>query len=380
MRISCNGVDLGEFEESQIPSLIKSGTINGEAFYWREGMQEWKPISELFEIVHEDQPPIAPEPASKKKNAPTKAQITFLQKREVDAASLSRVEAQILIDEIKNNEAEQKEQKKQLREAARAEQQRIWNQPTAKQLAYLDYHCVPYKKEITKQEATDLISITIKKYPDSDWNDIKHIVRPDLYEYFEREGSAKREYDFAVSELARLQSEENADQDEIDSAADNVKDAKDALNDEKESLEDELFYWSDSLDDGAFPNTYEDINDFMEVFKKPSKTQLKAIRSAFEKQYKIHFDKVSKEQFFLIYKKLYPDCIKKGKSCKFSVDDIVVSSTYSGIKGGKSAKLPSNKDSKGCFGTIVKTCKIILYIFVGLVLFSVAFSLLFKPH
>lgn len=382
MRISFNGVDLGEFEESQIPALIKSATIDHTAFYWREGMTDWLPISDLPILApfpDTEQPPEALEalealeapqeaPKKKTKDSPTKTQTNFLAKRNVPFEALTKTEAQILIDDLRNKEQEEKDRKKIEREQSKAEQERIRNIPTAKQLAYLDYHCVSYTPDITKAGATELISVTIKKYPDSDWSQVKHNIRPDLYDYFEREGAAKSEYDFFVAELARIQSDSASTEEDIQTAKDDVKDAKEEIQAEKEMLADELEDWVYSFDEGEFANTGEDISEFMQAFKKPSKSQVKAIRDRFEKHYKIHFDEVTKEQFFLVYKKLFPACIKKGKRADFSVDDIIFSSTYSKVKKGKPPKLPLDKTKGGSCATIVKGCLILLFIIVGLIL------------
>ena len=293
---------------------------------------------------------------------------------------MTKIEAQILIDDIKNKEQEEKDRKKIGREQARAEQEKLWNTPTPKQLAYLDYHSVKYSPTITKGEASDLISATVKRYPDSDWNKVKHNIRPDLYEYFEREGTAKREYERAVAELARLQSDTEATEDDIQEASDAVKDAKEEIQSEKEELADEMDDWDLFLggDEWEFPNTMENISNFKSVFKKPSKSQIKAIRDRLEKHYRIHFDEVSKEQFFLVYKLLYPDCIKKGKRADFSVSDITFPSTYSKASKGKNTKLPRAKSKGGCWATIVKVCLIIFFIMAGLIILGAILPLLHK--
>jgi hypothetical protein len=45
--LSANGEVLGQFKEQAVPGLMADGTITGEAFFWREGMSEWRPVMEL---------------------------------------------------------------------------------------------------------------------------------------------------------------------------------------------------------------------------------------------------------------------------------------------------------------------------------------------
>lgn len=45
--LSANGAVLGQFEESAVPQVLADRKITAEAFYWREGMADWRPVSEL---------------------------------------------------------------------------------------------------------------------------------------------------------------------------------------------------------------------------------------------------------------------------------------------------------------------------------------------
>lgn len=45
--LSTNGEVLGQFDEAAVPGLLAAGKITDAAFYWREGMSGWRPISEL---------------------------------------------------------------------------------------------------------------------------------------------------------------------------------------------------------------------------------------------------------------------------------------------------------------------------------------------
>ena len=45
--LSANGEVLGHFEEKAVPGLLADGTVTDAAFFWREGMSEWRPLAEL---------------------------------------------------------------------------------------------------------------------------------------------------------------------------------------------------------------------------------------------------------------------------------------------------------------------------------------------
>jgi len=45
--LSANGEVLGQFEERELPSLLAAGRFGPDAFFWREGMPEWRPLREL---------------------------------------------------------------------------------------------------------------------------------------------------------------------------------------------------------------------------------------------------------------------------------------------------------------------------------------------
>ncbi len=45
--LSANGEVLGQFEESAVPQMLSDGKIPAGAFYWREGMAEWRAVTEL---------------------------------------------------------------------------------------------------------------------------------------------------------------------------------------------------------------------------------------------------------------------------------------------------------------------------------------------
>lgn len=72
--LSANGEVLGQFEEAAVPALLKEGRITPAAFYWREGMPAWRPVSEL-PLAAKTEPashPVPPKPiaAAQQQNPP----------------------------------------------------------------------------------------------------------------------------------------------------------------------------------------------------------------------------------------------------------------------------------------------------------------------
>jgi hypothetical protein len=49
--LSANGEVLGQFEETAVPRMLSEGKISSGAFFWREGMAEWRPVTELAEAA-----------------------------------------------------------------------------------------------------------------------------------------------------------------------------------------------------------------------------------------------------------------------------------------------------------------------------------------
>jgi len=41
-----DGVPIGQFEEAEFRKKILRGELQADHYYWREGMADWKPISE----------------------------------------------------------------------------------------------------------------------------------------------------------------------------------------------------------------------------------------------------------------------------------------------------------------------------------------------
>jgi len=88
--LSFNGEVVGQFEESAVPGLLAEGKVTDGAFYWREGMAEWRPIAELPKPeVPKPTPAVEPKPAISLPSpvsdpAPKK---TFLPRRTVTAGA-----------------------------------------------------------------------------------------------------------------------------------------------------------------------------------------------------------------------------------------------------------------------------------------------------
>ena len=60
--LSDKGDMLGEFEESSVPAMLAAKKISADAFFWREGMAEWRPVAELNASSRSDSAP-EPKPA-----------------------------------------------------------------------------------------------------------------------------------------------------------------------------------------------------------------------------------------------------------------------------------------------------------------------------
>lgn len=58
--ISINGESKGPFNKNSVSEMIKANIINNQTFIWREGMKEWKKISEIPEFTSFFMPPPPP--------------------------------------------------------------------------------------------------------------------------------------------------------------------------------------------------------------------------------------------------------------------------------------------------------------------------------
>jgi hypothetical protein len=384
IRVSMNGVDLGEVEEQAVARMFSEGVLDRTAHYWMEGMPEWRPITEILVEADRLPPPpdgvIAP-PSTRAKKSLTKAQITFLTKRGIHYEGLERPQVEALIAQTKAAEEQEKERRNAEAEARMAEERRLSLLPTPKQLAYLDYHRVKYDASLTKQDARELIDATIKKYPDSKWNRVKHIVRPDLYEFEEGEAHYKRQVDEAQRQLAALKSSGTAPPEDIEDAKATLYDAKQELEYCRESFSETIDEWDDRFTQDEDMDMDEEAARFMQVFKKPSKTQIRAVLERFERHYRLPIDSITLDEFFLVYHKLYPDSFKKGRSASFNVDDITIEPFYekpekksrSGTGSPEASAASSNQagpKKRGCISQIFRGIMIAIGLLFGLGLLS----------
>jgi len=382
IRVSMNGEDLGLVEEPDIQQMLAEGRLDKTGFYWMEGMAEWRPIAEILAEPDRPLPPegvIAP-PSPRSKNSLTKAQTTFLAKRGIPYEGLERTQVEALIDQTRAVEEQEKERRNAEAEARMAEERRLSLLPTPKQLAYLDYHRVKYDASLTKQDARELIDKTIKKYPDSKWNRVKHIVRPDLYEFEEGGTHYQKQVDEAQQQLATLKSSGAALPEEVEEAKETLYDAKQALEDYKEEFSGSIEEWDFKFTQDDYFDMDEEAVPFMQVFKKPSKKQIREILERFEKHYRLSLDSITIDEFFLVYHRLYPDCFKKGRSASFNVDDITIEPFYEKPekKSRSDATSPAvspaagshESKKRGCISQIFRGIIIAIGLLLGLGLLS----------
>ena len=383
IRVSMNGEDLGLVEEPDIQRMFAEGRLDRTGFYWMEGMAEWRPIAEILAEPDRPHPPegvIAP-PPPRSKNSLTKVQIAFLDKRGIPYEGLERPQVEALIDQTRAVEEQEKERRRAEDDARRSEEIRLSLLPTPKQLAYLDYHRVKYGNSLTKQDARELIDKTIKKHPDSKWNRVKHIVRPDLYEFEEGGAHYQKQVEEAQQQLAALKSSGTALPEEIEDAKATLYDAKQELEYYREGFSETIDEWDGKFTQDEYMGMDEEAEPFMEVFKKPSKAQIRAVLERFEHHHRLPIDSITLDEFFLVYHKLYPDCFKKGRSASFNVDDITIEPFYekpekkSGGGAGSSAASPATASQvgpkkRGCIAQIFRGIIIAIGLLFGLGLLS----------
>jgi hypothetical protein len=381
IRVSMNGQDLGEVEEQAVARMFSEGILDRTAHYWMEGMPEWRPITEI--LVEADRQPPPPEgaigpPSPLSKRSVTKAQITFLTKRGIPYAGLERPQVEALIAQTKAAEEQEKESRRAESEARMAEERRLSLLPTPKQLAYLDYHRVKYDTSLTKQDARELIDATIKKYPDSKWNRVKHILRPDLYEFEEGETHYKKQVEEAQQHLATLKAPGGALPEEIEQAKEILYDAKQELEYYQEEFSGIIDEWDDKFTQDEYMDMDEEAAPFVQVFKKPSKKQIREILERFENHYRLPLDSITIDEFFLVYHKLYPNCFKKGRSASFNVDDITIDPFYEKPEKKNDGSTSSNPATgeqaapkkRGCISQLLRGIFIAIGLLFGLGLLS----------
>lgn len=70
IHISRSGEPPVQYSESEVQSMFRSGQLDGEALYWKEGMSDWKKVQELFP------PPVEAAPAPSPVRPPSPAPLS----------------------------------------------------------------------------------------------------------------------------------------------------------------------------------------------------------------------------------------------------------------------------------------------------------------
>jgi hypothetical protein len=167
--IAHNGQELGQFSAEDVAAMLESGQIDRTAHYWTEGMTEWRPITEIIQVevaksgVAEvtDEPPFKVGKSKRDPKAPSKSHLNFLTRRGFSIEGLTNESAAALVEESK--------QKEKLEGGA----------ATVRQIAFLDFHHIPYRAGLTKEEATSLIYEA--DAPKAQWRKERHLPFPDLF-------------------------------------------------------------------------------------------------------------------------------------------------------------------------------------------------------
>jgi hypothetical protein len=366
--ISHNGENLGEFAETQIQSMLSEGKIDIGAYFWKEGMEDWQPISELS---FEDENKESIDTKSKiDKNAPTKTQIKFLQKRGLSVEGINKDQASRLVESTKEKEAEDEKAKLHEQEIINEKRRIESNKVNPQNLAFLDYHSVKYNKDITRIQASDLVDRTRSKYQDSKWNLVKHIIRPDLFSSVSSSShlkSLEEDLKKAKAKYNTAKSNKNFSEDEVQEALEECENIEFDIESEKESKTESIEDWDNTFSSKEDFDLYDDKNLplLLKAFKKPSKAQIKAVLNEFREIYKYPEELISFSQFFFVYKKLYPDSLKKGAKVKFHFSDITVPRTYQEAKALENGS-GNPKKTKGCLSLIIIIPIILFIIFIAI--------------
>jgi hypothetical protein len=373
--IAHNGQELGQFSADEVAAMVAGGQIDQTAHYWMEGMAEWRPITEIVQVGVEESgvAEAAQEPPKNRKskrdpNAPSKAHLNFLSRRNVPTDGLTKESAAALVEQVKQKEEREKramtprqkafldyhglacgndttrEQASDLISSANVGDSNwykerhilhpdLFNAPvvllmTESQRAYLDYHGVTYTAETTREEASALIDGVIgnPKFADSKWNTYKHLIRPDLYQKPERSLSTKAQLKEAKTRLAtaesdygKLKTDPTADPDEVKLAADELDELreeiqflKDEIEDDKlavQEREDPASCFVDAWSAGYYEFTRESLEKFKKAIKKPTKAQFKALREKLADDVGLGLSTLSLDQFLGLYLQQFPEAL-----------------------------------------------------------------------
>jgi len=286
--IAHNGQELGQFAAEDVAAMLESGQIDQSAHYWMEGMTEWRPITEITQVdvtesgVAEANTEPSPKTTNSKRdpNTPNKAHLNFLSRRSIPTDGLTKESAAALVEQVKQDEKLAsnaatprqrafldyhniaygseitKEEASDLISSADVavaqwRKERHLHYPdlfapptvmpmTDKQRAYLDYHGVNYTEETTREEATALIEGVTRdfRFSDSKWNAYKHLIRPDLYAKPELSASSEAELQHAVERLAVAEAEHKSLQADSTAEPEDLEFAAQDIEDIREEIKD----------------------------------------------------------------------------------------------------------------------------------------------
>jgi hypothetical protein len=301
--IAHNGQELGQFSAENVAAMLESGQIDQSAHYWMEGMTEWRPIAEMYriEVQHRgtDEESVDTPPQSRKSkcalDTPSKTHINFLTRRGFSIEGLTQESAAALVEESKQKERLEggaatlrqiafldfhhipygagltKEEatsliykanvpKAQWRKERHLLYPDLFAPPavspmTDKQKAYLDYHGVGYTHETTREEAAALIEKITRDpaYGDSKWNSFKHLIRPDIYEKPQILYSSKNELEETQKRLLAAEEEYKRLVDDPTSDPEEVEFAQDDIQDIQEDIQ----YLREAIKNEAIANNEE---------------------------------------------------------------------------------------------------------------------------
>jgi hypothetical protein len=368
--VAYSGQTLGQFSAEQIAAMLESGRIDKTAYYWVDGMAEWRPITEIIqEVPQAPAPPAIPLLKKRDADAPNQNHVNFLARRGFPTAGMTKQEVQSVFERIK------------------AEETRRANEMTEKQRAFCDYHGITYTSQTTKFEASALIGNA--DFPDSHWNTYKHLIRPDLYEKPQGSLSTKDELKDAKTRLAsaeddyrKLQAKGDADPDDLESAKEEIGYIREEVEDLKAQIEDDKLAKQEGVDDvssfvdswaeGYYEHSGEDVERFKKVVKKPTKTQYKALTEKLSADLGLSISALSLDQFLCLYVQRFPEVLKEPyKSKGFPQLSVQIPKTYqqqlqiqnAANNGGTTLCNPK----KGCLGLFLMCAA-----FVGALLALVA--------
>jgi hypothetical protein len=193
-------------------------------------------------------------------------------------------------------------------------------------------------------------------------------VRPDLYEFEEGGTHYQKQVDEAQQQLAALKLSGTALPEEIEDAKATLYDAKQELEYYREGFSETIDEWDGKFTQDEYMGMDEEAEPFMEVFKKPSKAQIRAVLERFERHYRLPIESITLDEFFLVYHKLYPDSFKKGRSASFNVDDLTIEPFYEKPEKKSRSDTTSSAASPAAGGHEPKKRGCISQIFRGIII------------